>query len=410
VSLAVLNASQLVTMDGPGCEEESLGVIEDGGVLIDGGTIAEVGPSAVIKRALPAGCVVFDARGKVVTPGFIDSHTHVVFGGSRELEFELRLKGLSYSEIARRGGGIKSSVRSLRDTPTEELKSAGAARLRKMMAYGVTTAEVKSGYGLSTAEELRILEVTAELARLGPVEIVPTFLGAHEVPDEYLSDREGYVNLVIEEMIPEVARRGLARFCDVFCEQGVFDVDESRRILVAGAAAGLAPKIHADELTQFGGAELAAEVGAASADHLTKASERGMRAMMERGVVPVLLPGTSFFLRSEYAPARRMLELGLPVALATDMNPGSCTTESLPLIMTIACLNMGMLPCEALRAVTVNGAKAVGLDDRIGKLKAGYQADLAVFDAPRYEYLVYHFGASDVRAIIKKGRKVYEAD
>jgi imidazolonepropionase len=229
------------------------------------------------------------------------------------------------------------------------------------------------------------------------------------VPDEYLSDRGGYVDLVIKEMIPEVERSGLARFCDVFCEEGVFDLEQSKRVLEAGKKAGMAPKIHADELSPLGGAELAAEVGAVSADHLTKASERGMNAMKERGVVPVLLPGTSFFLRSEYAPARRMLELGLPVALATDMNPGSCTTESLPLIMTIACLNMGMLPFEALRAVTVNAAVAVGLDKVIGKLKAGYQADLALFDASRYEYIVYHFGASDVSQIIKKGQQVYEA-
>jgi imidazolonepropionase len=409
VSLAVLNASQLVTLDGPGDGEESLGIIENGGILLDGERIAEVGGSSAVESALPEDCAVIDARGKVVTPGFIDPHTHVVFAGSRELEFELRLKGMSYSEIARRGGGIKSSVRTLRKTSTDELKRAGARRLRRMMSYGVTTAEVKSGYGLSTADEIRTLEVIRGLAEEGPVEIVPTFLGAHEVPDEYLSDREGYVNLVIEEMIPEVARRGLARFCDVFCEEGVFDVDQSRRVLEAGVEAGMRPKIHADELSPLGGAELAAEVGAVSADHLTKASERGLKAMKERGVVPVLLPGTSFFLRSEYAPARRMLGLGLPVALATDMNPGSCTTESLPLTMTIACLNMGMLPFEALRAVTVNAARAVGLEDKIGRLKAGYQADLAVFEAPRYEFLMYHFGASDAARIIKKGREVYEA-
>jgi len=296
----------------------------------------------------------------------------------------------------------------LRKSSAEDLKRAARKRLRRMMSYGVTTIEVKSGYGLSTADELRTLEVIEELAEEGPVEIVPTFLGAHEVPDEYLSDRKGYVELVVKEMIPEVARRGLARFCDVFCEEGVFDLDESRRVLRAGVNAGLAPKIHADELSGIGGAELAAEVGAVSADHLTKASEAGMRAMKERGVVPVLLPGTSFFLRSEYAPARKMLDLGLPVALATDMNPGSCTTESLPLIMTIACLNMGMLPFETLRAVTVNAARAVGMEGAIGRLKSGYQADLAVFDARRYQYLVYHFGAPDISSVIKKGRKVYE--
>lgn len=404
---ALLNASQLLTMDGPGTGVESLGVVEGGGVLMSRGRIVEVGKSADIERALPPGCEVVDAKGCVVTPGLIDAHTHVVFAGSRELEFEMRLRGVSYSEIAKGGGGIRSSVRALRTASSEELRSSALRRLASLMSYGVTTAEVKSGYGLSTRDEIRTLEVIRDLAGESPVEIVPTFLGAHEVPDEYQSDREGYVDLVIEEMIPEVARRGLAKFCDVFCEEGVFDVEQSRRILMAGARAGMVPKIHADELTSLGGAELAAEVGAASADHLTVPSDRGIAAMKGAGVVPVLLPGTSFFLRSRYAPARRMLEAGLPVALATDMNPGSCTTDSLPLVMTIACLNMGMAPFEAVRAVTVNAAKAIRMDDRVGKLRRGLQADLAVFEADRYQYIVYHFGSSDVREVYKRGVRVH---
>jgi imidazolonepropionase len=405
--IALLNASQLLTMDGPGTGEESLGLIEGGGVLMSSGEIVEVGASADVERALPAGCEIVDAEGCVVTPGLIDPHTHVVFAGSRELEFEMRLKGASYSEIAKGGGGIRSSVRALRSASSEDLKADALARLAALMSYGVTTAEVKSGYGLSTRDEIRTLEIVKDLAAESPVEVVPTFLGAHEVPDEYQSDREAYVDLVIDEMIPEVARRGLAAFCDVFCEEGVFDVEQSRRILAAGARAGLVPKVHADELTPLGGAELAAEVGAASADHLTKASDRGIAAMKEAGVVPVLLPGTSFFLRSEYAPARKMLDAGLPVALASDMNPGSCTTDSLPLVMTIACLNMGMVPFEAVRAVTVNAAKAIGMDGRAGALRRGLQADIAVFNAERYQYIIYHFGSSDVRAVYKNGVKAY---
>jgi imidazolonepropionase len=406
-AVALLNASQLLTMDGPGTGEESLGLIEGGGLLMSRGEIVRVGPSEDVERVLPSGCEIMDAGGCVVTPGLIDPHTHVVFAGSREIEFEMRLSGASYAEIAKRGGGIRSSVRALRSASSEDLRAGALSRLAALMSYGVTTAEVKSGYGLSTRDEIRTLEIVRDLASLSPVEVVPTFLGAHEVPDEYQSDREAYVRLVIEEMIPEVARRGLAGFCDVFCEEGVFDVDQSRRILAAGAKAGLVPKIHADELTPLGGAELAAEVGAASADHLTKASDRGIAAMKEAGVIPVLLPGTSFFLRSEYAPARKMLDAGLPVALATDMNPGSCTTDSLPLVMTIACLNMGMAPFEALRAVTVNAAKAVRMDDRVGRIRRGFQADVAVFGADRYQYIMYHFGSSDVRAVFKNGVRAY---
>lgn len=407
-NLALLNASQLVTMAGPGAGEQGLGVIEGGGVLIADGVIAEVGPSGELEARISPGWKVFDASGCVITPGLVDPHTHVVFAGSRELEFEARLKGASYEEIARSGGGIRSSVRALREASTDELKAAGRRRLRALISYGVTTAEAKSGYGLSTADELRTLEVIRDLGEEGPVELVPTFLGAHEVPDEYRSDREGYVNLVIDEMIPEVSRRGLAKFCDVFCEDHVFDVDQSGRILRAGAEYGMRPKVHADELTDIGGAGLAAEVGAVSADHLTKASDRGLAAMLEAGVVPVLLPGTSFFLRSDYAPARKMLDMGLPVALATDMNPGSCTTDSLPLVMTIACLNMGMSPFEAMRAVTINAAAAIGMEDKLGTIEVGRQADLAVFRAERYQYLAYHFGSSDVRAVFKKGVKVYD--
>lgn len=406
--LAVINCSQVVTMSGPGIGEDSLGIVERGGVLVSNGKIAAVGPTEGVERAIPDGCEVIDAGGAVLTPGLIDPHTHVVFAGSRELEFESRLKGATYSEIARAGGGIRSSVRALRQASSEELTSAGLKRLNRLLSYGVTTVEIKSGYGLSTEHEIRTLEIVKDLQSQSPVEIVPTFLGAHEIPDEFQSDRRAYIDLVISEMIPEVSRRGLADFCDVFCEDHVFGVEESREILEAGAAAGLRPKVHADELTSLGGAELAAQVGAVSADHLTLTSESGMRAMKAAGVVPVLLPGTSFFLASKYADARKMLEMELPVALATDMNPGSCTTDSLPMIMTIACLNMKMLPFEALRAVTINAAKAIGMESAVGAIAPGLQADMVLFEAEHYQYIVYHFGSSDVKAAFKKGRMVFE--
>jgi imidazolonepropionase len=406
--LAILGCSQVVTMSGPGAGEESLGIIEGGGVLVLNGTVAAAGPSKEIEKRVPSGCEVIDAGGAVLTPGLIDPHTHVVFAGSRELEFELRLKGASYSEIAKAGGGIRSSVRAFRKASTEELKEAALKRLNALLSYGVTTAEVKSGYGLSTADEIRTLEIVKELDAESPVELVPTFLGAHEVPDEYQSDRGAYIDLVVSEMIPEVAGRGLAKFCDVFCEEHVFGLEESRRILEAGSAAGLKPKLHADELTPLGGAELAAEVGAVSADHLTMTSPQGMRAMKDAGVVPVLLPGTSFFLASKYADARKMLDIGLPVALATDINPGSCTADSLPMIMTIACLNMKMLPFEALRAVTVNAARAIGMEGSIGVIAPGAQADMVLFEAKHYQYIVYHFGSSDVKMAFKRGRLVLD--
>jgi imidazolonepropionase len=345
----------------------------------------------------------------VVTPGFIDSHTHLLFAGTREEEFELRIRGATYQEIAARGGGIKSTVEKTRRASKEELIAAGKKNLDRMLSLGTTTAEAKTGYGLSTKEEIKMLEALQALSRAHPLEIVPTFLGAHEIPPEYAGKKEEYVRLVIEEMIPAVAEKKLAVFCDVFCEKGVFSLEESRRILEAAKRYGMLPKLHADELTPLGGAELAAEVGAVSADHLLFISEKGMEAMAEKGVIATLLPGTAFFLfMGRYAPARRMIAKGVTVALATDFNPGSCMTESLPLITTLACTQMRMTPAEALLGVTLNAAKALRREKEIGSLEPGKQADFVILDVPDYRHLSYHFGVNHVEKVIKKGRLIWE--
>ncbi len=412
--LLVENAAQLLTLAAvdPNLEaEEKLGIITNGTVAVRSGRIVWVGPADRTSRnvSLVSGGKELDASDKVVTPGFIDSHTHLLFAGTREKEFELRIRGATYQEIAAQGGGIKSTVEKTRRASKEELIAAGKKNLNCMLSLGTTTAEAKTGYGLSTKDEIKMLEALQGLSREHPVEIVPTFLGAHEIPPEYAGKKEDYVRLVIEEMIPAVAEKKLAVFCDVFCEKGVFSLEESRRILEAAKRYGMLPKLHADELTPLGGAELAAELGAVSADHLLFISEKGMEAMAEKGVIATLLPGTAFFLfMGRYAPARQMIAKGVTVALATDFNPGSCMTESLPLITTLACTQMRMTPAEALLGVTLNAAKALRKDKEIGSLEPGKQADLVILDVPDYRHLSYHFGVNHVEKVIKKGRLVWE--
>ena len=414
--LLVENASQLVTLNPfprVGDPEGKLGVIPDGTLAAREGRIVWVGPSGETSKqvSLLPGGKELDATGKVVMPGFIDSHTHLIFAGTREKEFELRLQGASYQEIAAKGGGIKSTVGKTRRASKEELVQIGRKNLDSMLSLGTTTVEAKTGYGLSTKDEIKMLEALRDLAREHPVEVVPTFLGAHEIPPEYAGKTEDYVRLVIEEMIPAVAEKKLALFCDVFCEKGVFSPDQSRRILEAGKRFGLIPKLHADELTPLGGAELAAEVGAVSADHLLFISEKGMEAMAGKGVVATLLPGTAFFLfLGRYAPARRMISQGVTVALASDFNPGSCMTESLPLITTIACTQMRMTPAEAILGITLHAAKALGKEKEIGSLGIGKQADLVLLDIPDYRHLSYHFGVNHAWKVVKKGRVVWEAE
>jgi imidazolonepropionase len=344
-----------------------------------------------------------------VLPGLVDSHTHLIFAGTREDEFARRIRGTSYQEIAQQGGGINATVRQVRSASKDELKEVARHRLDRMLALGVTTVEVKSGYGLTFADEVKCLEAISELDREHPCDLVPTFLGAHEVPPEYRNDREGYLRLVIERMLPEVADRRLAAFCDVFCEQGVFGPYESECVLRAAARRGLGLKVHADEFSPLGGAELAACLGAASADHLLHVSEVGVEAMRSAGTVATLLPGTAFFLGLTPAPARRLIDAGVAVALATDCNPGSCMTENLPLIGTMACSQMRMDPAEVVTALTLNAAAALARSDRVGSLEPGKQADLVILDLPNYQLFPYHFGVNHVWRVVKSGRVVVRA-
>jgi imidazolonepropionase len=412
VDLIIRNATELLTLSPSVGEEPGLGVVRNGAVGVKGDRIAWVGDTNRVHAEVevsPRGCEI-DASGKVVMPGLIDAHSHLVFAGSREREFEQRIQGLSYLEIAARGGGILSTVEATRKASFDELFSLGKKRLDRMLSKGVTTLEAKSGYGLSVDDELKILRVMKALNEVHPIDIVPTFLGAHTFPKEFKDDRNRYVDLVTQEMIPRVAEEGLAEFCDVFCEEKAFDVRESRKILETGKRYGLKPKIHADQLSPGGGAELAAELGAYSADHLEYVSPTGIERMAERGVVAVLLPGASFFLSMKnYPPAREMIERGVPVSLATDFNPGSSMTESLPLMMTMGCTLYRMLPREVVQSTTIHAARSMGRDGQIGALEPGKQADLLILDAPNYRYLPYHFGVDHVELVIKKG-KVFRVD
>ncbi len=411
--LIIEDIDELVTVDA-GCgdrEEGSLGLIRGAAVAVGGGEILEAGFTRSISdayRLTPEGIRV-SGRGRVGLPGFVDPHTHVVFAGSREHEFEMRICGSTYQEIAAKGGGIRSTVRAVRETSAEDLFQAGLRRLDRMLSLGTTTAEAKSGYGLSLDSEIKMLEVIGRLDRAHPVDLIPTFLGAHEVPEEYVHRKDEYIDLVIEEMIPAVAERSLAEFCDVFCEEGVYSREESRRILLAAVEKGLRPKIHADEFTNQKGAELAVEVGAVSADHLLAISVPGLNALRESRVIPVLLPGTSFSLGLDtYAPAREMLQWELQVALGTDLNPGSSMTESMPMIMTLACVMLRMTPAEAIVGATLNAARAVDRADTVGSLAPGKKADLVLLEIPSYRYLPYHYGVNLVDRVFKDGRLVVD--
>lgn len=393
-------ARQVVTCAGPararrGAEMQSLDVLEGAAVAVDGDRIAAVGPAADLLRAYP-GAEQVDCAGGVLAPGLVDSHTHGIFGRSRHDEQELRASGVGYMEIAKRGGGIHGSVRDLRARSEDDLFALALPRLRRLAAHGTTTVEIKSGYGLSVDDELKSLRVIRRLADAIPLRLVPTFLGAHEIPLEYRAaprTRDEYVSLVVEEMIPRVAAEGLARFADVFCEPGVYTVDESRRILTAARAAGLGIKLHADELEPGGGAELAGELGATSADHLAAISEAGIRALAASGTVATLLPGTMMFLgRPRQAPARALLDAGAAIALATDFNPGTSPTVNFPLMLTIGVSQIRLTVAEAVLAATVNGAAALGLADRTGQLVPGMSADLALFEIDDIRELPYWYG------------------
>jgi imidazolonepropionase len=412
--MVVVNVGQLLTMSGPsrprsGREMRDLGIVNHAYVAARDGTIVRVGPMAELHHhvAPGPGALVIDAAGGVVTPGLIDPHTHLVFAGWRAREFTLRLEGASYLEILESGGGIISTVRNTRAASERRLLDDVLDRLDLFLAAGTTTVEIKSGYGLETGEEMKCLRVISAAGRIHPVDVVPTFMGAHAIPPEFGRDAAGYVEVLVREMIPAVARAGLAKYADVFCEKGVFGVEESRRILLEAKRFGMGAKIHADELSCLGGAELAAEVGAVSAEHLLMSSQRGLEMMRDAGCVAVLLPVVPFFLGQEgYAPARKMIDMGLPVALATDFNPGTSTAQGIPLVMTMACAMMKMSPEECFTAATVNAAWAIGLGDRLGSLEPGKQADLVVFSAETYHEVPYRFGANLARHVIKRGKLV----
>ncbi|HEU4400498.1 MAG TPA: imidazolonepropionase [Candidatus Polarisedimenticolia bacterium] len=414
--LAIVDAAELVTVPGPapkvGDRLGEIGVVERGCVAARDGVIVFVGDERDYRRQvrLSRHGLEIDATGRTVLPGFVDCHTHLPFAGWRETEFVARLRGETYESIAARGGGILSTVRSTRAASIDALVEAGKERLNRMLLHGTTTAEAKSGYGLTLEDELKQLRAVQRLHDIHPVDLVPTFLGAHVVPEERRGDRGGYVREVSERMIPEVAREGLARFCDVFIDEGAFTPPEAETVLRAAAAHGLGLRVHAEQRRATGGAILAARLGAASADHLDHLTDEGMAALRDAGTTAVLLPGASFFLRdARDAPARRLIEAGVPVALATDFNPGTCPTEALTAILPLACLRLGMEPAEAIAAATLNAARSLGIDTRCGSLEVGKTADLQILDVPNHLHLAYHFGVNHCRLVVKQGRVVVEA-
>ena len=397
------------TKGAPIANDSSLRALNGAFLRIEGDRIAEVGALSKADAPSTQDAPVIDARGGAVIPGLVDSHTHLVFAGTREDEFVMRSAGKSYLEIARAGGGIARTVAAVRQASVAELVELARPRLERMLSRGVTTVEIKSGYGLSVVDEIKMLEVVRELDGLQPIELVPTYLAAHTVPPEFRERRDEYVELVVSDaLMGYVAREGLAEFCDVFCEASAFTVAESRHILERGKEHGLSPKIHADQITQMGASRLAAEVSAVSAEHLEHIDDASLQALRESGVIAGVIPGCSFYLGVPQAPARRLIEAGIPVSVATDYNPGSSVIESLPLVLSIACTQAKMTPHEALVGASVNAAAALERGDRLGRLEAGMQADVTILDVPSVDQWLYEVGREAVRTVIKSGVVVYE--
>lgn len=415
--LLIENANQLITLKGTKNkartreEMSDLQIIEKGSVLISGNRIVATGTKASIRAYYPelvSQAKIIDATGKVVMPGLVDAHTHLVFGGTRENEFQMRLNGATYMDIMNAGGGIHATTKKTREASFEHLYEKSYGHLNDFLRYGITTVEAKSGYGLDWATEEKQLKVVKKLQENHAIDVSSTFMGAHAIPAEYKENPDAYVDLIINEMIPKVAEENLAEFNDVFCEKGVFTPEQSRKILLAGKEYGLIPKIHADEIEPYEGAELAAEVGAISAEHLLVASDQGISDMAKTGTVAVLLPGTAFFLKAASARGRLMIDEGVPVAISTDFNPGSSPTISLPFIMNLACMNMGMTMEEVLTATTINSAYAINRGHEIGSLEEGKKADVLILDVANYQQLQYFYGMNHTHTVIKNGRVVVE--
>lgn len=416
IDLLITNIGKCLTLSGPnrariGEEMKELREIEKAAIAIHGGKIYAIGTEQEVLEQVKGKPIMeqIDAEGKLVTPGLVDPHTHLVHGGSREHELALKIEGVPYLDILAKGGGILSTVRHTREASAEELYNQAWASLDQMLMHGTTTVEAKSGYGLNLETEIKQLEVAHQLDQKHPIDLVHTFMGAHAIPLDYKADPDRFVDLIIEEMLPEIARLGLAEFCDIFCEQGVFSVEQSRRILSAAREHGLKLKIHADEIVSLGGAELAAELQCRSAEHLMATNDEGIQAMQQAGVIGVLLPATSFNLATgKYAPARKMINAGMAIALSTDYNPGSSPTESMQMVHTCGCLYLRMTPAEVLTATTINAAYAIDRGDEVGSLEVGKKADVVIWKTRNFEYIPYHFGINHVDRVIKAGRLVVE--
>ncbi len=410
--LAIRNIGELLVVPrGPvtGRSMSHVPRIPGAAMLVDDGKIAWFGPQS--RLSAPGGTEVLDAEGGVVVPGLVDCHTHTVFAGTREAEFVRRIEGATYAQIAESGGGIRVTVDAVRRASLDELVALARPRLERMLRHGVTTLEIKSGYGLSVDHEIKMLKAVARLGEVQPIELVATYLAAHTVPGEFDGRPDAYLDAVFaDSVLTRIRDASLAEFCDVFCERTAFGVEQSKRVLEIGKRFGLSPKVHADQITQMGASRLAAEVGAVSADHLEKIDEAGVEALKQAGCVAVLLPACSFFLGVEQAPARKLIDAGLPVAIATDYNPGSSMVESLPLAMSIACTQLRMTPTEVVVAATANAAAAISRQDRVGAIEVGRQADLVILDVPNHERWLYECGRNCVGTVIKAGRVVVSRD
>ncbi len=413
VDSLIINAKELLTLAGSNRartknEMNNLGIIKNGAIAIEKGKILAVSSTEIILKEYSSDNII-EASNHVVMPGFVDPHTHPIFVNTRENEYEMRLQGKTYVDISKAGGGILSSINAVRLATEEELFNLSLKRIKKMIKNGTTTLEAKSGYGLTTDSEVKMLKVIQRLQNHLSIDIVPTLMGAHEIPLEYRSDREAYIQLMIDEMMPEVKRLNLAKYVDIFTEDHVYTVNESRRILQKAIDLGFGVRMHADEIIPIGGAELAGELNAVSADHLGACSDQGISAMIKGGTIATLLPGTLFSLGfKNYARARDMIDQGLPVALATDYNPGSCNCDNMQFIITLACQQMKMTIAEAITASTFNSACTLGMNDLVGSIEVGKQADILIMDMPSYQFLPYHFGSNNVQKVIKKGQILFE--